>query len=67
MITVHFANAMVSIAENSLLTELLEAQGYANKQFAIAINRQFIPRSCYATTQLQAGDIIDIITPMQGG
>ena len=34
---------------------------------AIAVNGQFVPKSEYATTQLQAQDHIEIVAPMQGG
>lgn len=35
--------------------------------YAIAVNGKFIPKSHYATYQLQPEDIVAILTPMQGG
>lgn len=37
------------------------------KQFAVALNTQFIPRSQYADTALQEGDDLELLVPMQGG
>ncbi|MBB6523176.1 sulfur carrier protein ThiS [Pseudoteredinibacter isoporae] len=37
------------------------------KQFAVALNAQFIPRSQYADTALQEGDDLELLVPMQGG
>lgn len=67
MITVQLANRILSVEENTLLSNLLNHHGYTDAYFAVAINRQFIPRSLYMTTILQPHDVIDIITPMQGG
>jgi sulfur carrier protein len=39
----------------------------ASGPFAAAINLQFVPRSQYAQTVLQAGDQIEIIAPVTGG
>jgi sulfur carrier protein len=38
-----------------------------NGPFAAAVNLQFVPRSQYAHTVLQAGDHIEIIAPVTGG
>ncbi|OGT47380.1 MAG: thiamine biosynthesis protein ThiS [Gammaproteobacteria bacterium RIFCSPHIGHO2_12_FULL_41_15] len=34
---------------------------------ALAINREFVSRSCYAERTLQEGDRVECVTPMQGG
>jgi sulfur carrier protein len=49
------------------LQQTLEHLSYANTTFAVAINLKFIPQSDYAHTLIQAGDRLDIVTPMQGG
>ena len=36
-------------------------------QFAIAVNESFIPRGQYEQTQLNEGDQIELLVPMQGG
>lgn len=50
-----------------MLAEILQNNGFATGNFAVAINRKFIPRSTYAQTEINDGDQIDIVTPMQGG
>lgn len=67
MITVHLNNQPILILPNSTLADTLNKYNDANVHCAIAINRHFIPRSKYADTLLNDGDVIDIITPMQGG
>lgn len=48
------------------LETLLEGLGYSGS-FAVAVNREFVPRPSYGTTTIQPGDEIDVIAPMQGG
>jgi sulfur carrier protein len=50
------------------LYALLQAQGYDFKSaFACAINNTFVPRPQWPDRALQAGDKIDVITPIAGG
>ena len=35
--------------------------------YAVAVNREFVPRHRYASLQLRAGDTIEIIRPVTGG
>lgn len=67
MITVHLNNQPILILPNATLSDALNKYNYTDSHFAIAINHHFIPRSKYAETLLIDGDIIEIITPMQGG
>lgn len=39
----------------------------AKPPFAVAVNRQFVPRSNYALHLLQAEDRIEVIRPVTGG
>lgn len=48
---------------DALLSEL----EYEGTHFAIAVNFDVLPKSCWADTALQPGDEIEIITPRQGG
>lgn len=56
----------VQIPEPCTLAELLFSQGFT-PPYAVAINTRFVPRSSYAQTHLQAGDRIEVITPVTGG
>ena len=50
------------------LQALLLAQGYELKNaFACAINSAFVPRAKWPARTLEAGDRIDVITPIAGG
>jgi len=53
--------------EHSNLMQALEHWGYQCDKIAIAINGHFIPRHSFASTELQAGDKLDIVAPIQGG
>jgi sulfur carrier protein len=67
MIKILFNAIEMIFAETMTLQQVLDANGFNAGYFAIAINRQFIPRSAYANTHLNDGDQIDVVTPMQGG
>lgn len=67
MITIHFQNKKLEIENTQPLSEILIHQGYTEGSFAVALNRNFVPRSAYATTYLSENDMVEIITPMQGG
>ncbi|MBV5294684.1 MAG: sulfur carrier protein ThiS [Curvibacter lanceolatus] len=56
----------VQIPQDGTLDELLCSQGFT-PPYAVAINTRFIPRSAYAQTHLQAGDRVEVITPVTGG
>lgn len=49
------------------LEEALKQWPDLGSTFAVAINHVFIPKNNHAQTMIQAGDRIDIVTPMQGG
>lgn len=39
----------------------------ATPPFAVAVNKQFVPRSAYAAHALNADDRIEVIRPVTGG
>ena len=49
------------------LEEAIRALGYEGARIAVAHNDEFVPRGLYATLQLQDGDRLEIVAPMQGG
>lgn len=67
MITIRFKDESISIASALSLSQLLLNQGYVEPYFAVAVNKQFVPRSSYAGITLADGDVVDLIMPMQGG
>jgi len=52
---------------NPTLQEALESFGQTEGPFAVALNKEFVPRSQYATVRLNDGDQLDLVVPMQGG
>ncbi|MCC9000202.1 MAG: sulfur carrier protein ThiS [Candidatus Contendobacter sp.] len=50
-----------------LLADAINHWGYAGAPIAVAHNDEFVPRTRYATLQLQDGDRLEIVSPMQGG
>jgi sulfur carrier protein len=67
MININFGNKSILIKEGDSLAELLAANDCTEGSYAVSLNQAFIPRSYYATTLLREGDVVDLITPMQGG
>jgi len=51
----------------STLAELLQEQQIDPRTVATALNGEFVPRSQYASQQLEAGNQLEILSPMQGG
>lgn len=67
MITFRLNEVTHTVEKNYSLEDILLREGYTNPCFAVAINKQFIPRSQYIHTFLKDGDCIEIVSPMQGG
>ena len=67
MITVRFNQQSLLLEDHALLSDALHLYQSDNVTFAVAINREYIPRKNYLTTLLKNGDIIETITAMQGG
>lgn len=49
------------------LAELLVARELANKRVAVERNGEIVPKSLHATTQLCAGDRLEIVVAVGGG
>jgi sulfur carrier protein len=50
-----------------LLSELIADLSLTDKAIAVAVNRQIIPRSCWADHALQANDKVDVVRAIGGG
>jgi sulfur carrier protein len=46
---------------------LLEDLGLADRRVAVAVNRDVVPRSTFATRRLAAGDRVEILEAVGGG
>lgn len=67
MISILFNGKTIRILENQSLLELLTTTESINDYCAVALNRQFVPRIQHPITYLKENDVVEIITPMQGG
>lgn len=54
------------LPEGATVADALAAAG-ARAPFAVAVNTVFVPQARYALQRLQAGDRVEIITPVTGG
>ncbi|WP_127019670.1 sulfur carrier protein ThiS [Rheinheimera mangrovi] len=57
-------NGKIEILNSSQLNDLLPR---FKAPFAVALNGRFIAAAQYSDTQLQAGDQLDIVSPIAGG
>ncbi|MEJ1162412.1 sulfur carrier protein ThiS [Variovorax sp. CCNWLW186] len=55
-----------ALPERATLVDALAALN-AVPPFAVAVNREFVPRSAYAARALQPQDRIEVIRPVTGG
>ena len=49
------------------IEKLLADNSYNGKLVAVALNGEFLPKTSYAATNINEGDKIEIVAPMQGG
>lgn len=56
-----------SLREGCTLKEAIMTLSISDTTYAVAINEQFVPKSSYSSTILQAGDRVELLVPMQGG
>lgn len=67
MISVSLNAENTRLARNTFLQDALNLWGYRDAKIAVAINQEFVPKSQYATTTLNDGDLVDIVKPVGGG
>lgn len=49
------------------LFDVLEQQGVVEMLIGAAVNGEFVPKDTWDKTNIKEGDIIDVVSPMQGG
>jgi sulfur carrier protein len=67
MLSIYLNDEIYQLDTATSLHDFLTLNNYDEKQVAVAINHQVIPRVAHPRTILKAGDRVDIIVPMQGG
>lgn len=60
-------NGENTTVEHSKLTDFLASVNTDLSACAVAINAQFVPKSDYDNTELNSGDQVELLVPMQGG
>ena len=54
----------IELAASSGLLDILQS---FSPPFAVAVNGQFVAQGEYARLSLKEGDVIDVVSPIQGG
>lgn len=49
------------------LSEVLSSLDQVEAHVAVALNKSFIPKSCYKSQEIQEGDFLEVVTPHPGG
>ena len=47
--------------------DVLDGQGYGDMLVAVARNGEFVAKGTYGDVMVEEGDLIEIVSPMQGG
>jgi thiamine biosynthesis protein ThiS len=55
------------IPSESTVAELIDSLGLETRRIAIAVNRDVVPRSAFATRRLAADDRVEILEAVGGG
>jgi sulfur carrier protein len=58
---------LAEVADGANLDELVSSRVESSRGVAVAVNRDVVPRSAWASTRLAAGDQIEILNATQGG
>jgi sulfur carrier protein len=53
--------------QSATLAAVLDELGHGGAKVATAVNEDFVPASLRASTNLDAGDRVEIVAPRQGG
>ena len=67
MITVWLNDEAKQLEKPMLIEQALAQWPELPCAYAIAVNKNFVPKSLYDETVLNDGDSIELVTPMKGG
>ena len=60
-------NGEIMSVHAKTLGDILDALGYKGQRVATAVNAQFVSSANRNDTKLSEGDMLEIVTPRQGG
>ena len=66
-IEIHVNGEAARTAGGASVADLVAAQGLRTEQVAVEVNRSLVPRAQHASTTLEAGDRVEIVTLVGGG
>lgn len=67
MMEIQLNGAPHQIRSAQVLADLIADLSLMDKAIAVAVNRQIIPRSCWADHALQTDDKVDVVRAIGGG
>jgi thiamine biosynthesis protein ThiS len=56
-----------SVGDGISIVQLLEHLGLGERRVAVERNRDIVPRDDYASTRLEAGDVVEVVQFVGGG
>jgi len=56
-----------TVPAESSVADLIEALGLSGRRFAVAVNRDVVPRGQHAARRFSAGDRVEILEAVGGG
>ena len=56
-----------TVEPGATITRLLEIKGVNPQRVAVELNRQILPRERFTSTELQPGDVLEVVTFVGGG
>ena len=65
--SIHVNGKSVALDQPLTVAALLAQGGHAGKRVAVEVNGTVVPRSLHATTELRAGDRVEIVVAVGGG
>lgn len=67
MITVNINGSALRLPDSTCVATLLEDMGLTGKRIALERNGEILPRSLFASQQLEDGDALEVVTAVGGG
>jgi len=66
-LNIRFNGDVLELDAGTTIHQLMTRLGYDRKNVAVAVNREFVPRSSHPGHVLKENDEVDVVAPMQGG
>lgn len=67
MVQIRLNGKLDQVSEGATIAQLLESKGVNPVRVAVELNRRILRRDEFASTQLKADDVVEIVTFVGGG